>query len=148
MITDDKIATATIAQIFGSELLHLQSKATTDAGSVPQMVKMDPKQFLFDDRAKQQMSYQQRAQEQQMLQSLQREAESAYPMESSYMPPVEPPQLPQQLAPQPVAVQPSGTSGSDVWERIAVSLERIATRLEHTKVVMTKGKVSKPKKIT
>lgn len=146
MITEDKIAAATIAQIFGSELLHLQSKATTDAGSVPQMVKMDPKQFLFDERAKQQISYQQRAQEQQMLQSLQKEAESAYPMESSYMPPVQPP--PQQLAPQPMTVLPSGNSSSDVWERIAVSLEKIATKLENAKIVMTKGKASKPRKTT
>jgi hypothetical protein len=159
MITEDRIAAATIAQLFGSELLHLQSKAQTDAGTVPQMVTMDPKQFLFDSQATQQMSHQRREQERRLMHSLQQEAEAAYPIEQIEQPPL----LSQPVLPQPVdqlpplAISPPvaapsgygiGVQHSNVWERIAVSLEKISACLEHTKPTISKIRKRKPKKTT
>lgn len=75
MISEDNLAAAQIAQIFGSELLKAQQNARTDAGSVPNFVTVDPKQFLINKN-----SNQSRMQQNEMLQALQREAEMAYPL--------------------------------------------------------------------
>ena len=49
MFTEDNLATAQIAQLFGSELLKVQQNATTDSGSQPDIVKINPKQFLMNE---------------------------------------------------------------------------------------------------
>lgn len=160
MITEDGIAAATIAQIFGSELLRIQNKAHTDNGSVPQMVTMDPKQFLFDERGKQQMSHNQRQNEQRIIQALQREAEAAYPIEQSMEAPPPPPVQPvlhQPIIPQPLPIQQDQIRkisnspihppvDANVWERIATSLEKISASLGHTKISVTKPRKAKLKK--
>jgi len=46
MFTEDNLAAASIAQIFGSELLKVQNSAQTDSGQTPNIVNMDPKSFL------------------------------------------------------------------------------------------------------
>ena len=82
MFTDDKIAAAQIARIFGSELLNVQQSARMDSGSVPDIVKLDPKQFLMQTTPQQDQ-----AKQQQLLASLQREAEAAYPLPEPQLPP-------------------------------------------------------------
>jgi hypothetical protein len=149
VITEDGIATATIAQIFGSELLQIQSKAQTDAGTTPQLVTMDPKQFLFTGGQNNPLNQQRQLQEQRLLQSLQREAEAAYPIQQPEPLPL-PPQhslseqttvVPIVAAPQPRRLSSDVPAFSlpqnvklDVWERIAMSLETIAYSLQNNKV--------------
>ncbi len=157
MITEDGIATATIAQIFGSELLQIQSKAQTDAGTTPQLVTMDPKQFLFAGGQNNPLNQQRQLQERRLLQSLQREAEAAYPIEQAESLPPQPISQPEQTFAAPVAASqqlqrpspgvPSFSSlqntKSDVWERIASSLELIAYSLQNNKANRTTLKKKK-----
>lgn len=161
MISDENIATAQIAQIFGSELLKAQQSARTDTGSVPHFVKMDPKQFLVSETK---TAHQQRAEEQRLIQMLQREAEAACPLpESSQSLPsalanVSSPMLQTQstiLQPQPDVVVGRVTTTShlpqiasdNVMERIAISLESIANSLEKIDIVAKKRKTKRTKKL-
>lgn len=83
-ISDGNLAAAQLARLFGSELLNIQQSARTDSGSTPDIVKLDPKQFLIPQSSPQQDL----RQNQQMLSALQREAESKYPLpEPQYVPP-------------------------------------------------------------
>jgi hypothetical protein len=78
MITEDKLAAASIAKIFGSELLKVQTNAVTDSGNRPEIVKMHPKQFLVNDAPSQaRIKTHEQAR---ILESLQREAEMAHPL--------------------------------------------------------------------
>lgn len=132
MITEDKIAAAQIAQIFGSELLMVQ-QSVSDSRSQPDIVKLNPKQFLVGET---QFRNQQRAHEQQLALALQREAEALHPLPQQFAsPPVQSPVQshvpPPAVAPSPhpVAQLPAVQPG-DPLSRIASSLERIAARLE------------------
>lgn len=162
MFNQDNIAAAQIAQIFGSELLKVQQSARTDGGSTPEIVKMDPKQFLIGQT---QFTAARKAEEQRIIQALQREAEAAYPVEppQPYKPQVEPGTLPPQLASSlpttnggggeasPQLISPIPLQQTHVLERIAVSLERIANVVDKVEiktkrktVKRTKPKLKKP----
>lgn len=151
MFNNDNIAAAQIAQIFGSELLKVQNSARTDGGSTPQIVKIDPKQFLVGDS---QFTAAKKAEEQRIMEALQREAEAAYPVTppqpAPYTPQTAPATLPSQLASAPVQPQfvPSlprrfeDFTSADVLERIATSLERIANVVDKVEI-KTKKKTIK-----
>jgi hypothetical protein len=82
--TQDKLAAAHIAKIFGSELLSIQDKATMDSGGKPSILKMHPKQFLFNEDSKSNATTANTQQsEQELLRALQREAEAAHPLPPS-----------------------------------------------------------------
>lgn len=149
-ISEDKIAAAQIASIFGSEILNIKSKAV-DGGTTTSFAVADPKAILLGG---QRPSPGANAIEQRILQELQREAEAACP-------------IPVELAQSSVATEPSSqqeiTVGSvvpvsqpvyntggvtivePVMERIAQSLERIAARLESVDVLLKKRKITRRK---
>lgn len=154
MITPDSIATAQIAQIFGSELLRVQ-QSVSDSQSQPDIVKMNPKQFLV---GQQNFNANRRLEEQQLIQKLSMEAEMAYPLPQSFSPPPPPPaeQPPVFSSPQPspqIVVAPSSTAQQhqDVLNLIAGFLERIAIKLESVDLKpkrKTMKRKSKNKKLT
>ena len=152
MFKEENLAAAQIAQLFGSELLKVQQSARTDGGSTPEIVKMDPKQFLVGQV---QHTAARRAEEQRIVQALQREAEAAYPIAEQYASPPEPLEtLSQPLPPAgggstfnsgPVVqmVRPivgNVADNSIILKQIASSLERIAIAIERVEI--------KPKKKT
>jgi hypothetical protein len=130
MFTEDSLATAEIAKIFGSELLNVQEKARTDSGAQPDILRMHPTQFLGSSPQQQQ---QRKRQEALLMQQLQREAESTHP-------------LPQVLSPTPASSQAMPTSplvappavlhsaavpvDSEELKKLNINLDRIATILE------------------
>lgn len=123
MFTEDKIAAAQLAQLFGSELLKVQNSARTDGGQTPHIVNLNPKQFLVDSH---QMTAQKRIEEQRLVQMLQAEAEAQCPLPP---PMVSEPQVPHQ------PIQQSNPSAQiqvsdSVLQEIANNLGRIATCLE------------------
>lgn len=152
MITEGNLAAAQIAQMFGSELLKVQKSSQTDSGSVPNIVRLDPKQFLYNEA---QVSNQKRAEEQRIIQALQREAEAAYPIAEAQLPPQEQhpspqrPEAPKQVqsssTPQPTTQLPSSPKG-EVWASIANSLERIANSLEGVDVSIKKKRMKRTTK--
>ena len=75
MITEDNLAAARMAQVFGSELLMVQENAKMDSGSVPNIVKIDPKQFLLGSGPNNRYN---RHDEQKIIEKLQNEAEMTY----------------------------------------------------------------------
>ena len=150
MITQDKIAAATIAQIFGSELLKAQNNARTDSGSSPQFVTVHPRDLLADQqpRAQQYTTLEQ----QRILQMVQQEAENSCPLpldpvnqQSAVAAPVPlpPPQPMQQNVVQQVVQAASlpNNAPANVWDRIATSLERIANRLETVELTIKKKRI-------
>jgi hypothetical protein len=151
VITQDQLAAATIAQIFGSELLNAQKNAKTDSGSTPDFVKVHPRDILMGQPVNQQV---QTMEQQRMLEALQREAEASCPLpQQPMMQPMQvavPPPLQNAVEPQPT-IQPTKTtsllevqqpsSSNNVWERIALSLEKIATRLETVEITLKKKRV-------
>jgi hypothetical protein len=158
MFTDDNLATAQIAKIFGSELMSVQESARTDAGSQPQIVKMHPKQFLTTSP---QFQAQQKDSEQRILQALQREAENSYPLpeQSSFPPPsqqapvpapsVQQPQQAVQSVVQPqLAARQYTTTEVNVWEKINFNLERIAISLERVDISVKKRRIRRTSKTT
>lgn len=133
MINDENLATAHIAQLFGSELLKVQNSSQTDAGSAPDIVKIDPKQFLINSP---QAFQARKLEEQRLMQALQREAEANCPYESSLPIEKESP-LERQVAafetatfaPQQKAVGITQIN-NEALERIAISLEQIVELLK------------------
>jgi len=150
MFTEDNLATAQIAQLFGSELLKVQQNATTDSGSQPDIVKINPKQFLINS---QQYQSNKKVEEQRLTRMLQREAEAAYPLPDSPATPLLPidpvPVIPITNQPLAVPVKQSTASlvtnstNNDVWERISHSLERIANKLESVDIAVKKKRVKR-----
>lgn len=164
MFREDNLAAAQIAQIFGSELLKVQNSARTDGGQTPQIVNMDPKQFLVGQTH---YTAQQKEHERRITEALQREAEAAYPIAQSqsqsqsqpYASQVQPAILPPQLS-SPVGVGTASvfdsfpvteirnepwTGGSiSVLEKIALSLERIANAVDKVDI-KSKRKIVKRK---
>ena len=131
MFTEDSLATAEIAKIFGSELLHVQEKARTDAGMQPEILKMHPKQFLGASPQQQQVRRQEEAL---LIQRLQREAEATHPLPQMSLP-QNPPPLPVEHFSAPASSQPiqhvvAPSFDSDELKKLNVNLDRIATILE------------------
>lgn len=129
MFTEDNIAAAQIAQIFGSELLKVQ-QSVNDSASQPDIVKLNPKQFLLGTEVTKQ---QQAARERQLAEALQREAEMLHPLPRNHPPVSVPP--PQAINPSPAPIAPTATPsqfaiGGDFLERIALALERIANKID------------------
>lgn len=165
MFKEDQVAAAQIAQIFGSELLKVQNSARTDSGHTPNIVNMDPKSFLV---GKENMSNQRKAEEQRLIQMLQREAEAACPLpvEQTYTPQTTPATIPQQsVSPTPISSvvnplpitevrnDPRTSESISALERIALSLERIANAVDKVEIKskkktvkrnINKTKISKP----
>lgn len=160
MISDENIAAAQIAQIFGSELLKAQQSARTDSGSVPDFVKINPKQFLVNENSK--PAGQRRMEEQRLIQMLQKEAEAACPLPESSSAiqanvsqtlPTHSSQIPNAQSSPLVAVgrvssslassHDLSVSDNSSLERIANSLERIANSLETVDILLKKRKVKR-----
>jgi len=151
MFTEDNLATAQIAQLFGSELLKVQQSATTDSGNQPNIVNINPKQFLTNAP---QYQAQKKAEEQRLFQMLQREAEAACPLPHQTIQPIQ--QNPQALEPVTITQIPSARTSqqnyvpspdsSNCWERIAVSLERIANKLEGVDIAVKKKRIKRASK--
>lgn len=161
MFNQDSIAAATLAQVFGSELLKVQQNATTDSGHQPDIVKLNPKQFLVGET---QYNSDQKLRERRIAEALQREAEAAYPIPQpqSYTPQVA--LTPDTLPLQTYSPSSGGGSGSSGYQtiapvslqqiqaldRIANSLERIANAVDKVeikskkKTVKRKTKIAKP----
>lgn len=150
MITQDSIATAQIAQIFGSELLRVQ-QSVSDSQSQPDIVKINPKQFLV---GQQNFNANRRLEEQQLIQKLNMEAEMAYPLPQNFPPAAaQPPVFSSPQPSPPVVVAPSSTpqQHQDVLNLIAGFLERIAIKLESVDLKpkrKTMKRKSKNKKLT
>jgi hypothetical protein len=141
MITDDSIAAAKIAQLFGSELLNVQTNAITDSGTRPNIVKLDPKQFLTNNT--QTPVVRNAEHERQMILQLQKEAESNWPLpEPQQVPPQIP--TPQQTESNSLAV-PSANHGN-VWEKINLNLQRIADSLEKVDISIKKKRIKRSSK--
>lgn len=156
MFNQDNLAAAQIAQIFGSELLKVQQSARTDGGSMPEIVKMDPKQFLVGHT---QYNALQKEHERRITESLQREAEAAYPLDDTSQqqqqqaPAIVPPQPTHKPSPvvNPLLPRSISTNYSVdlILERIAVSLERIANAVDKVEIKTKKKTIkrNKPKTI-
>lgn len=150
MIKEENIAAATLAQIFGSELLKVQQGARTDSGSVPQVVKLNPKSFLQNSNvsSSNQMNKQQEAK---MLELLQREAETAFPVNAAASPAASSSPTPSANTAHSTINAPqrsiSTTTNLDVnvLEKINSNLERIANRLESISFTATKKTKRKTK---
>lgn len=91
MITEDQIAAATMAQLFGSELLRVDQTTLERPGSISQATQLDPKRFLV---GQQQNNAYRNDREAQLLEALYREAELSHP-------------LPQAQAQSPVSAPPA-----------------------------------------
>ncbi len=145
MFREDNIAAAQIAQIFGSELLKVQQSAKTDSGHTPDIVKLDPKQFLMNSEV---VNNQKKIHEQQLIRRLQMEAEAACPL-----PEIAQPIEAKSPTPNPSTtitgiqssrsehsppVKIAGGNWETQLERIAISLEIIAKAIQPV--------VKKPKK--
>ena len=150
MITEDKIAAAQIAQIFGSELLRIDQNTTERTNATQQATRVDPKQILTQGLPNYQF---QNNKEKEMLAFLQREAESSYPINEQTITPIQPQQTHPQL---PVAVQPQQTIApiaapvfdnklQTIFEKINSNLERIANRLEDVDVQVRNKRIKRIK---
>jgi len=147
MITEDKIAAAQIAQIFGSELLRVDHNTTERTG--PQATRIDPKQILMQGLPQNQF---QDNKEKEMLALLQREAENSYPINEQTISPIQEqhyvqqapaPSLAQQIAP--IAAPAFDSKLQVIFEKINSNLERIANRLDEVDVQVKSKRVSRIK---
>jgi hypothetical protein len=130
MITEDKIAAATLAQIFGSELHTIDQSITHKSANTPRTIQLDPKQILLGS-----------SNVNNNIHSLQQEAEHAFPY---HQPQPQPQPQPLQGEPQRIATHsPSVAISGDsakLLERMCESLEKIAFVLESSEVVLKKPK--------
>lgn len=143
MFTEDNLATAQIAQLFGSELLKVQQNATTDSGSQPNIVNINPKQFLVN--APQYQSAR-KAEEQRLIEMVQKEAEMACPLPgspSSPLLPIDPVPVVNVNANNSPLTNRTITPIGDVWEKINKNLERIANRLENVDLTIKKKRAKR-----
>jgi len=166
MITEDKLAAAKVAQIFGSELLRVDQNTTQQASMSGPATRLNPKQFLSSNG--QRSSANLRDDERRILEAVQREAEMSYPKEEPEPQYVVPPQPVQQRTPQVITHQlnqpvtpaitreesdqltfadffgnSNNVEASSVIkhiEKISKSLERIANALENANVPSKKSK--------
>ena len=159
MFKEDQIAAAQIAQIFGSELLKVQNSAQTDSGQTPNIVNLNPKSFLVGEQT---MTNQRKAEEQRLIQMLQREAEASCPLpqEQTHTPQTVPATLPSQLVSvssgglesqyggggsSPQIIAPIPLQQNDLLERIANSLERIANAVDKVEIKSKKKTIKRNK---
>ena len=159
MFKEDQIAAAQIAQIFGSELLKVQNSAQTDSGQTPNIVNLNPKSFLVGEQT---MTNQRKAEEQHLIQMLQREAEASCPLpqEQTYTPQTVQATLPPQSASignrglesqhggggsSPQIVAPLSLQQNHFLERIANSLERIANVVDKVEIKSKKKTIKRNK---
>ena len=149
MITEEKIAAAQIAQIFGSELLRVDHNTTDRTSATQQATRIDPKQILTQGLPQHNF---QNNKEKEMLAFLQREAESSYPMneqtiapiqEQQYVQQVSAPVLAQQIAP--IAAPAFDSKLQTIFEKINSNLERIANRLDDVDLQVKNKRVSRIK---
>lgn len=135
MITEEKIAAAQIAQIFGSELLRVDHNTTERTNATLQATRIDPKQILTQGLPQQQF---QNNKEKEILAFLQREAENSYPINDQTISPIQPaPQNYVQQVAAPVAQQAAPIFDNKlqtIFEKINSNLERIANSLENVDV--------------
>ena len=123
MITEDKLAAATMAQIFGSELLRVDQTTMSGEGNNIPATRIDPKKILLEGNTTNQMGISQK--EQKMIEMLQREAELSHPI------PQEQPSLPVTQNHQ-LTMQPQHLSSTvdnefkDHLKSISESMKRIA----------------------
>lgn len=147
---EEKIAAAQIAQLFGSELLKVQ-QSVNDSTSMPDIVKLNPKSFLFGDDH---MKSHQTNRDRQVAEALQRQAESMHPLPQNSSPPPQPiallPAVPNSIDSFSSPTQPSVSLDVHYLERIASSLERIANKIDivdikpKRKTIKRKPKSKKP----
>ena len=149
MITEEKIAAAQIAQIFGSELLRVDHNTTDRTSATQQATRIDPKQILTQGLPQHNF---QNNKEKEMLAFLQREAESSYPIneqtispiqEQQYVQPVSAPVHAQQIAP--IAAPAFDSKLQAIFEKINSNLERIANRLDDVDLQVKSKRVSRIK---
>jgi len=146
MITQDNIAAATLAQIFGSELMRVDEYTTQQSNMTGPAVKLNPKQFLMPNGNNQ---FNMRADERRVIEAVQREAEMSYPRND--MPPAPQPitqPVYQQHAPigsaaQPTSIDPNqmefsfpppGSPAFELFVNINKNLERIAKAIENIEI--------------
>lgn len=138
MIPEDKLAAAQLAQIFGSELLRVQEGARTDSGSVPNIVNLDPRQFIAQEAVNN--SFSAKAQEQKMMHMLQQQAEASHPLPEPI--PFQEPSPSTSQTPQANQNQTLNavTSLGDIHlEKIVSCLERIAVALEKNPLLLNEA---------
>lgn len=135
MFDEEKIATARIAQIFGSELLSVQQNAVTDSGNKPSILSMDPRQFLVNSSAD--YGAINKSREKSIIEQLQREAEAACPLPQETIQPIQ--SLPvQQNVSAEIAKEYKDTvfvpkitqSSIEIESKLVKNVERIAIALE------------------
>ena len=126
MITEDKLAAATMAQIFGSELLRVDQTTMSGEGQSMPATRIDPKKILLEGTSNNQLRMSQK--EQQMIEMLQREAELSHPIPQAPIDQSAPTTLPQSYVtnlPQQSAVV-ADAEVKDYLKTISESLKRIA----------------------
>ena len=126
MITEDKLAAATMAQIFGSELLRVDQTTMSGEGQSIPATRIDPKKILLEGTSNNQLRMSQK--EQQMIEMLQREAELSHPIPQAPIDQSAPTNLPQSYVtnlPQQSAVV-ADVEVKDHLKSISESLKRIA----------------------
>lgn len=161
MITQDKLAAATLAQIFGSELKRVDENTTVQSSMTGPAVRLDPKQILVGSNPN---TYSGLTPEQRkIMEAVNAEAAASHPR---YDEPAPQPVLPQ---PSPVLQQtinpirnpaapvqslvdqnqlefsfpPPGSPGFELFEKINKNLERIARAVENINISQQKQDRSK-----
>lgn len=152
MFKEENLAAAQIAQIFGSELLKVEQSAVTDSGQQPSIVSINPKQFLVGTET---YTANKKAEERRLLQQLQREAEAAYPTALEQPSAEQRPALVESASAEyieGIKRKPKSSNLSPVFanenthgalERIACSLELIASSIANLTVVSKQKKYKK-----
>lgn len=120
MITEEQIAAARLAQMFGGELMRVDETTLNRSGNMP-ATRIDPKQILISGAGAQQAA---KARERQIEDQLHEQAKAAYPEPPPPSRVAEP--VPQQVL-APVAVE-------EQLKEINKNLERIACALENLKL--------------
>ena len=138
MITEDKIAAAQLAQIFGSELTLIDERVTHRSNNTSRVAKLDPKKILLGQAGN-------TATNSEIIDSLQREAEAAFPFDSlsqfqqTAPPPGQPSFIPPQMIPQQISQQVQSMAASpQQFDKLCSILERLVTVLEGSDVIIKK----------
>jgi hypothetical protein len=138
--------------MFGSQLMNVQENAITDSGQKPQIVNIDPRQFLVPDAPS--PAVRNKEQERLALMALQREAEAACPLPQETIQPIQ--SLPaQQNVSAEIAKEYKDTvfiskptqSSVEIESKLVKNVERIAIALETIAgAIGKKPAAKKPKK--
>lgn len=150
MITDDKIAAATIAKIFGSELLAIDEKTTSRPAGTSQAARVNPTNILKGQHISKIDPLTARInQEAETLQPLPQDGsfleitntkQQAILQHNVQPPPAMPLQHPNSQLPQSPSLLQASASLKDesIWNKINTNLERIANRLDSLEFVVKK----------